>query len=150
MSVTVDANLLLYASDAASKFHERALETLRRYAEGSEILYVFWPVAMAYLRIATHPAVFDSPLSPSEARANMDALLSRPNVRAPGEDEGFWQTFRAVTEGAVVRGNLVPDAHVVALMRQYGLQTIISQERDFHKFEGIRVRDPFGQSSESA
>jgi toxin-antitoxin system PIN domain toxin len=143
VSVTVDANLLLYASDVASTFHERALETLRKCAEGSEILYVFWPVAMAYLRIATHPVVFEHPLSPDHAIANVDALLSRANVRAPGEDDGFWATFRAVTEGAVVRGNLVPDAHLVALMRQYGVQTIVSHDRDFHKFDGIRVHDPF-------
>lgn len=143
MSVTVDANLLLYASDVASTVHERALGTLRECAEGSEILYIFWPVAMAYLRIATHPAVFERPLSPDDAMANVDALLSRANVRAPGEDDGFWTTFRAVTEGAVVRGNLVPDAHLVALMGQYGVQTIVSHDRDFHKFDGIRVRDPF-------
>jgi uncharacterized protein len=142
MSVAIDANLLLYASDAGSRFHERASETLREYAEGADLLYVFWPVAMAYLRIATHPAIFDRPLSPAQAAANVDALLSRPTVRSPGEDDGFWTTYMRATDGIVVRGNLVADAHLVALMRQYGVETIVSHDRDFHKFRGIRVRDP--------
>ena len=43
----------------------------------------------------------------------------------------------------IVRGNLVPDAHVVALMRQHGVSTIWSHDRDFVKFPGISVRDPF-------
>jgi hypothetical protein len=43
----------------------------------------------------------------------------------------------------VARGNLVPDAHLVALMRQYGVSTIVSHDRDFRMFDGIRVHDPF-------
>ena len=45
----------------------------------------------------------------------------------------------------VIRGNLVPDAHLVALMRQHGVRTIWTHDRDFRKFNGIRVVDPFAQ-----
>jgi toxin-antitoxin system PIN domain toxin len=143
VSVAIDANLLLYASDSSSRFHTRALATLRTYAEGSELVYMFWPVAMAFLRISTHPAIFEQPLSPAQAAANLDALLVRPNVRSPGEREGFWAAYQGVSEHTVVRGNLVADAHLVALMRQYGVATMLSHDRDFHKFEGVRVYDPF-------
>jgi uncharacterized protein len=143
VSVAIDANLLLYASDSSSSFHTRALATLRTYAEGPELVYVFWPVAMAFLRISTHPAIFEQPLSPAQAVANLDTLLVRPNVRSPGEREGFWAAYQGVSQHTVVRGNLVTDAHLVALMRQYGVATIISHDRDFHKFEGVRVHDPF-------
>ena len=143
MSTAIDANLLLYASDAGSRFHERALEVLRSAAEGPDLLYLFWPVVMAYLRIATHPAVFAHPLAPADATANVEQLLVRPHVRAPGEDDGFWNSFRAVSASTTVRGNLVSDAHVVSLMRQYGVRTILSHDRDFHKFTAITVKDPF-------
>jgi uncharacterized protein len=43
----------------------------------------------------------------------------------------------------VVRGNLVPDAHLVALMRENEVVSIWTHDRDFRKFEGIRVSDPF-------
>ncbi len=106
-------------------------------------MYLFWPVVIAYLRIATHPAVFEHPLSAEAATGNIESLLALPHVRSPGEDDGFWETYRLVTAGVVVRGNLVPDAHLVALMRQHGVGTIWSHDRDFRKFEGITVLDPF-------
>lgn len=143
MSVTFDVNLLLFASDTSSEFHERAQKVLHEYAAGQEIVYLFWPVVMGYLRIATHPAIFDYPLSPDDALANAEGLIGRSNVRSPGEDEGFLRLFRETTSGLTVRGNLVPDAHLVALMRQYDVRTIVSNDRDFRKFDGIQVLDPF-------
>jgi len=40
-------------------------------------------------------------------------------------------------------GNLVPDAHLVALMLENGVRTIMTRDRDYRKFRGITVRDPF-------
>jgi predicted nucleic acid-binding protein len=67
-------------------------------------------------------------------------LLSLHHVRTGSEGETFWDTFTATTSDLVVRGNLVPDAHLVALMRQHGVSDIWSRDRDLRKFEGVRVR----------
>jgi len=143
VSFALDANLLLYASDSASAFHERAASFLERCAEGPELLYLPWPVVMAYLRIATHPAIFERPLSPDVAVGNIESLLARPHVRPLGELDGFWPVYRRATAALVVRGNLVPDAHLVALLLQHGVTTLWTHDRDFRSFEGIRARDPF-------
>lgn len=138
-----DVNVLVYASDRASEFHEAAQRILHEAAAGRRLLYLFWPVLMGYLRISTHPAIFADPLAPEDALSNVTALIERPNVRVPGEGDGFIQVFRETAGAAVVRGNLVPDAHVAALMLQYGVKTIIGRDRDFRKFDGIKVLDPF-------
>ena len=143
MSVSLDANLLLYASDEASPFHERARQLLEQVAAGPEIVYLFWPTVMAYLRLATHPAVFERPLSPEEAAANVEALLALPHVQSPGEKERFWEVYRRVADDAGARGNLVPDAHLVSLMLENGVCTIWTHDRDYRRFKGIEVRDPF-------
>jgi hypothetical protein len=143
MSSTVDVNVLLYSSDESSVFHARARELIERLAAGTELLYLFWPVLIGYVRMATHPAIFPRPLSPDAATSNVEQLLLRPHTRTSGEGEGFWQSYRATTSGIVVRGNLVTDAHLVALMRESGVATLWTHDRDFRKFEGIRVRDPF-------
>ena len=143
MSCTLDANLLLYASDEASPMHARALDRLAEAARGPEIVYLFWPTIMAYLRIATHPAVFRRPLSARQAVANVEALLDRPHVQCPGEQERFWRHFRDVVDDAAPAGNLVPDAHLVALMLENGVHTIWTHDRDYRRFRGIEVRDPF-------
>ena len=143
MSLTLDANLLLYASDAASPRHDRAREVLDAVAAGPELAYLFWPTIMAYLRFATHPAIFARPLPPPEAIDNVEALLSRPHVRAPGEQPEFWRHYRAVAADAAPSGNLVPDAHLVALMVENEVRTIWTHDRDFRRFKAIEVRDPF-------
>lgn len=143
MSSAIDVNVLLYASDESSRFHDTALELLDRLARGPELLYVFWPVVIGYLRMATHPAIFPRPLSPEDALHNVEQLIGLPHARTAGEAEGFWDAYLAATAGFVVRGNLVSDAHLVALMRQNGVATLWTHDRDFRKFEQVRVRDPF-------
>lgn len=142
MSATLDANLLVYASNTADPLHERAEALVRRLAAGPDIVYLFWPTLLGYLRIVTHPAILPRPLSARDAIANVEALLDRPHVRAPGEAEAFWSVFRS-TAGDHVRGNDVPDAHLVALMRQHGVRLIYTRDRDFRRYDGIDVQDPF-------
>jgi toxin-antitoxin system PIN domain toxin len=143
VTVTFDTNVLVYASDESSPFHDRATELLGTLAAGPDLVYLFWPVALGYLRIATQAAIFQKPLSAPEAMANVDDLLSRPHVRTCGEADDFWNSYRHVAGATPVRGNLVPDAHIAALMRQHGISTIWTHDRDFLKFPGISVRDPF-------
>lgn len=143
MSATVDANVLLYASDEESPFHERALSFLERVARGPELVYLFWPTVMAYLRIATHPSVFANPLSAATATANVDGLLRLPNVQSVGERDRFWHTYSTLAEDSRPSGNLVPDAHLVALMLENGVRTLWTNDRDFRRFAAIETRDPF-------
>lgn len=143
MTFAIDANLLLYASDEDSEFHARAVELLDEIAMGPEIAHLFWPVVMAYLRVATHPSVFRRPLSEADARANVEALLALPHVQTAGEDEAFWARYTDVAADVAPTGNLVPDAHIAALMLANGVRTIWTRDRDYRKFTGIRVRDPF-------
>lgn len=143
MSCTLDANVLLYASDESSPVHARARELVGQLADGPEIAYLFWPVVMAYLRIATHPGVFARPLSIIEAVGNIEQLLARPHLRTTGEGEAFWRSFRAVADDALPSGNLAPDAHLVTLMIENDVRTIWTRDRDFRRFPRIEARDPF-------
>lgn len=143
MSFTFDANVLLYASDEASTYHDRARAFLEQVAGGEELVYLFWPTLMAYLRIATHPAIFEQPLPPDVANANVEQLLALPHVQTAGEHDRFWPTYRKLADEADARGNLVPDAHVVALMVENGVRTIWTHDRDFRRFPDVEVRDPF-------
>ena len=123
--------------------HQRAVALLDELALGPEIVHLFWPTILAYLRIATHPAVFARPLSEADARANVDALLALPHVQVSGESDGFWHRYAEVADDVSPTGNLVPDAHLVALMLENGVRTIWTRDRDYRKFRGITVRDPF-------
>jgi hypothetical protein len=150
MSFAFDVNILLYASDSSSPYFERARSFIESCITQKEVFAVAWPTVMSYLRIATHPAVFDQPLSPDEAMANIETLLSLPYARFLSEDEGFWGAYRAITSEVPTRGNLVPDAHVAALLRSHGVKTLYTHDRDFLKFPFLDLRDPLADRETKA
>ncbi len=143
MSQTVDTNVLVYATHTASPFHDRARALVEHLVAGPSLAYLLWPAVLGYLRIVTHPAVLEAPLSFDEASSNIEGLLAPSHVRTAGEGDQFWVSFTTVASDAKARGNLVPDAHLVALMREHGVSTLWSHDRDFRKFRGITVKDPF-------
>jgi len=142
MSYSLDVNVLLYASDRSSQYHKAARQFLESCAHGPEMLCLAWPTLIAYVRIATHPRIFAAPLTPEDAMSNVVALLELPHARAIGEQEGFLDAYRHVTAGLPVRGNLVPDAHLAAILFQHGVRTLYSRDRDFQKFTVLDVHDP--------
>ena len=150
MSFAFDVNILLYASDSSSPYFERARSFIESCITQKEVFAVAWPTVMSYLRIATHPAVFDQPLSPDEAVANIETLLSLAYARFLSEDEGFWGAYRAITSEVPTRGNLVPDAHVAALLRSHGVKTLYTHDRDFLKFPFLDLRDPLADRETKA
>jgi hypothetical protein len=144
VSFGIDADILLYASDRSSPFHDKAAGFLHRCATNREVFCLAWVSVMSYLRMATHPAIFNRPLSHEDAARNIEALLAAPSCRVISEEEGFWDVYREVTSDVPARGNLVPDAHLAALLSQHGVVTLYTHDRDFRKFAFLDVRDPLG------
>jgi hypothetical protein len=93
--------------------------------------------------MVTHPAIVSPPLPPREAEENVEMLVRLPNVRLLAEQEGFWDLYRESTHDLIVRGKLVPDAHLAVLLRQHGVRTLYTNDRDFLKFDFLDVRNPF-------
>ena len=143
MAFALDVNPLVYASDSASPYHSAAVDLFESARQSNESAYLFWPVIFGFLRISTDPRILTEPLTSSEAIDTVESLLGLPQVVAPAERDGFLRDFRAASAGVVLRGRHFSDAHIVALMRHYGVNTIYSHDRDFRKFDGIRVVDPF-------
>lgn len=147
MSYSLDVNILLYASDQQSPFHERAVRFLEECVRRQEPLYLAWPTLSGYLRMVTHAKIFAKPLPHEEAVQNIAALLSLPQVHAISEQDGFWEVYREVTRELVVRGKLVPDAHLAALLLQNGIRILYTNDSDFDQFPFLEVRNPFTEQS---
>jgi toxin-antitoxin system PIN domain toxin len=142
VSFAIDVNILLYASDSSAECHERAVAFLQAVCADAELCYLPWPTVMGYLRMATHPRIFAVPLSPAEAQGNIDRLLALPHVRCVGETDDFWKAYTEAGRDVPARGNLVPDAHVAAILKIHGIRTLYTRDRDFAKYPFLRVIDP--------
>lgn len=143
MSYSLDASILIYASNKDSVHYDKAVNFLADCMSEPDPLYLCWATIFAYLRIATHPSIFASPLSPNEAMQNVESLRSASHIRFISEGENLWDCYEHSCEGQNVRGNLVPDAHIASLLREQGVKRIYSRDRDFLKFPFLKVVDPF-------
>jgi hypothetical protein len=47
-----------------------------------------------------------------------------------------------------VTGNLIHDAHIAALCVEHGVTELFTGDRDFARFRGFKISDPFQESSE--
>ena len=72
----------------------------------------------------------------------MESLTELPRGRMLTEADGFLPVLRDVGTGVTLRGNAVPDAHLVAVLRQHGVRTLYTADADFRRFGFLDVRNP--------
>jgi uncharacterized protein len=139
--VTPDVNVLLYAYDSASERHQPCRDWLAGAMNGTEEVGLSFVTVLGFLRIATSPRVLHQPRTVSEAIAIVRTWLDRPQVRMLVPSSGYWLSLGEVAAGGDAAGGLLMDAHLVALAREHGA-TVVSTDRDFRRFRGVRLVDP--------
>lgn len=143
MSYLVDTNIFIYATDQDSKFHGPAKSFVSKCMSDDETWCFTWVNIFEYLRVTTHPAVFNKPMSSEEAEKNISSFLSLPQVEILLEGKSFFEVYKElVLETGQVSGNLVHDAHIAALMRQHGVKKIYTLDIQFKVFPYLEVVNP--------
>ena len=137
----IDANLLLYASDTASAYHEASRRWLENTLSGREPVGIAWAVVLAFLRVGTNPRIRKNAFSLSEAIAIVAGWLERPTVTLLNPGERHWEILRAMMTKGQVRGPLVSDAHLAALAIEHGC-SLATTDRDFARFPGLKFFNP--------
>ena len=66
-------------------------------------------------------------------------------VHRQSVDVGEIHLQRVVRDGGAV-GNLAHDAHIAALVVEHGVSELWTTDKDFRRFPGLVVRDPFDDS----
>ncbi len=137
----VDANILLYAVDSTSPFHDRARTWMERALNGSRRVGIPWASMSAFVRIATNPRAMRDPFDAAQAWAVVEAWLDAPVVWTPVPGRGYRALFGRLVTGGDVRGNLVTDAGFAALALEHGL-AVVSVDSDFARFPDVRWINP--------
>lgn len=110
---------------------------------GDEAYGVADAVLSGFLRIVTHPRVFDHPTPLELAIGFAHGLRDRPNRVDVRPGPRHWRLFADLCREADARGNLVPDAYLAALAIESGSEWITT-DRGFARFPGLRWRHPLG------
>ena len=139
----VDTNILVYARVAASPHHTRARQLLGELAEGSAAWAIAWPCIYEFLRIVTHARVYHPALTPEAALESLRSLLDSPSLTLLSETPMHAALLEQVVRQSGVTGNLMHDAHIVALCLEHGATELLTGDRDFTRFSGLRITNPF-------
>lgn len=137
----IDANLLLFAVDEASRFHQPSKEWITSHLNGPRRVGLPWQSLAAFHRISTHPRAFENPLSPDQAWEHvlewLDADVSW--IPQPGPHHG--DLLGKLISRHQVRGNLLTDAQLAAIAQEHGL-TVFSADTDFAAFTEVEWQNP--------
>lgn len=140
--IALDTNILVYARREEAPHHREARTLLTKLAEGDAPWGLPWPCVYEFLRVVTHPRVFDPPTDLDAALEDLESLLASPSLVLLGEGPAHPGHLRhAVTAGRAA-GNLAHDAHIAALVVEHGARELWTVDRDFARF-GIKTKDPF-------
>jgi toxin-antitoxin system PIN domain toxin len=139
--VVVDANVLLYAVDTESSHHKPSRSWLDGSLGGSEAVGLAWVALLAFIRIGTSPGILPTPMSADEATEQVQTWLGAPAAVVAEPTARHADLLRGLLRETGTAGNLTTDAHLAALAIEHGAD-IVSYDRDFARFPGVRHRLP--------
>lgn len=139
----IDTNVLVFAEISSSQHHTKARALLTELAEGGHPWAIPWACVYEFLRVATHPRVFHPPVPLDRALSDLQGILGSPSLRLLQETPRHPQVMEEVLKSGGVAGNLIHDAHIAALCIEHGVSELLTGDRDFERFKGLKVTDPF-------
>ncbi len=146
--IAVDTNIPVYAHREELDQHVAARARLTALAEGDEAWAIPAFCLGEFLRVVTHPRLFDPPYKVDEACRALERVLASPSLRILYPGERYWRLLRDAMVEANASGNLAFDAQIVAVCRESGVSTLVTEDRDFARFarfpSSISRDDPAG------
>jgi toxin-antitoxin system PIN domain toxin len=141
--LVVDTNILAYAANERSDFHDVCARWLESRIQVVEAWFTTWPIVYEFLRVATHPRIFARPLSASQAWGFLESVFSSSSLSIlTGTPRHSDVAAALIKDLPDLRGSIFHDAHTAVLMREHGIRTIVTHDTDFHRFPFLEVVDP--------
>ena len=141
--IAVDTNVLVYAHRRESEHHVAARSLLKEFADGRAQWAIPWPCVYEFYSVVTNPRIWkESASSPEQASQQIRGWLDSPTIRMLSEPAEF-AVLEPLMKLPRVRGPIIHDARVAALCLAHGIDELLTADRDFQLFPGLKTRDPF-------
>jgi toxin-antitoxin system PIN domain toxin len=138
----LDVNILVYAHRRDAENHAKYRRWLEDLLAADEVFGLADLVLSGFLRVVTHPKVFQPPSAMDSALAFAGEVRTSPNRIRVEPGERHWEIFAGLCRTSGIRGNHVPDDHLAALAIESGCEWITT-DRGFSRYPGLRWRHPF-------
>jgi uncharacterized protein len=140
--VLPDVNVLLYAHRQDSTHHDAGRAWIEAMVASDQAYGVSEMVMSAFVRIVTHPRIFEPPSSIVQALAFVSEVTSPEHAVRLAPGPRHWEIFARLCRESAAKGNLVSDAYFAALAIEWGAEWI-STDGDYARFRGLTWRRPF-------
>ncbi len=136
-----DVNVLVHAFREDSPRHSEIRPWLDDLVFSDSSFGLSDLVLSGFLRVVTHPRIFDPPTPLDEALSFVEKLRDTPNAVVLAAGPRHWVIFTRLCHESEARGNLIPDAYLAALAIESGSEWV-STDRGFGRFKGLRWTAP--------
>ncbi len=137
--IAVDTNILVHAHREESPKHLAAHARIVALAESP----ARWGIPVfcigEFVRVITHPRLFNPPYSANEACQALTRLLASPSVTVVRPGSAYPELLLEAVREANAIGNVAFDAQIVALCRENGISRLLTEDRDFDRFRGLVI-----------
>lgn len=120
-----------------------ALGELQKLAAAGEPWAVPWPCVYECLRVVSHSGIYQPTLPAAEAWRRLQHVLAGPDAHLLPETPRHAELLAEVLAQSGASGNRVHDAHIWTLCLEHGVTELVSGDRDFGRFRGLKLRNPF-------
>lgn len=136
-----DVNILIYAHREDSPNHSVITQFIENGIKQNKS-FGFSNLALSgFLRVITHPKVFNPPSEIEKALDFIDSIIKRTNGVIIVQGSGHWKIFTDLCRKSGAKGNLVPDAYFAAIAIENRC-IWVTTDRDFSRFKGLDWINP--------
>jgi hypothetical protein len=139
--LALDVNVLVDAFREDSPHHGRIARWMQAMLASEEPFVVFDAVASGFVRVVTHPRIFDPPTPIGPALEFVGALHQQPLCVRLAPGARHWAIFDRLCRESGATGNLAADAYLAAMAIEAGC-TWVTSDRDYARFAGLRWIEP--------
>lgn len=136
----LDVNVLVALYRPDHLHHVPATEWWQASSGSGEPFTVADLVWVGFVRVVTNRRIFEEAATFDAAWQFVAAMRGAPTYRRPGVDAGAMEQFARLGREVGASGTIVADTYIAATAAAYG-GTVVTFDRDFRKFDGLRVKE---------
>ena len=140
--IVPDLDLLIYAYNEGSEFHQEARQWWEELVNGTESVGIPWQVSNGFVRQMTNPRVVKRPWTPPQATRTVAEWLSSDHIVTLDPGPRYLEILEQILAATGATTRLVTDATIAALAMENGAEVHTNNGRDFQKFPGLQWRNP--------
>ncbi len=137
----MDVNVLVYAYREDIAHHAVCHQWLGAVVNSQQAFGYSELVLNGFLRVVTHPKVFEMPASLSSAMVFVEQLRTAPNAVCIAPGIMHWSIFTDCLQQIEAKGNDIPDAYHAALALEWNCEWV-TMDKGFKRFKGLKSKNP--------